>query len=197
MVQSGLRSIKGMPAAPPFTKGPYVWDQELSITGTNFSCVDLHMTGNKDGQTLMENDMIIVTATGWTAESYGALRLAPNKTTCKFTIPVTGLKIGDELVSFKIVGAASALSGTSATTIDASLRKVYKTAGSALTDASIADMTQVAFAAASAIYHGSAMAAVTTVAAGYQYYILCTGTTANENPCTASIIGAEVVVNRK
>ena len=150
--------------------------------------------GTLDSQKQLFNDAVVVTASGWVPATTGTTNLATNLSAKKFYIPLGGLRVGDQIVSFSIKGALSATGGA-ATVIDADLRKVTG-AADAVTDASVGAITQVSVTADAALNASKTFAATETVATGFQYYVLVTGTTANDAACTAQVIGVELTVNK-
>jgi len=134
----------------------------------------------------------IVTATGWVHAADGTITLATNLSTKKFTIPITGLKKGQKIKGFRILGALGATTGL-ATVIDADLRKVTKGAG-AVTDASVGSIAQVSVEA-DTVLDAEKVGLNETVLDDYQYYVVVTGTTANDVACDVAIVGIEVDVD--
>ena len=155
---------------------------------------DFTYTGHKDSQVLTANAFNVVDS-DWTQQSDGSILLDQNKSAKKLVIPISGLKVGDEIAGFRIVGSIGAKAGGTST-LDADLRKITKASGS-ITDASVGSMTQIAAVADAAVDNGSTLGSAETVAADYQYYILVTGTTDDNVENDIFIAGAEVDVNRK
>ena len=163
---------------------------DLTQTGDVTITGDLAVSGHKQSQTMLFNSFNMLA--NWVNAIDGTARLPASETAQKFTIPISGLKVGDELVAFRIVGQIESAGATA--TLDADLRKVTKAAAD-VTDASVGAITQVSVAADTAVDAAKTLAAVTTVAADFQYYVLVTGTTAGSTDI--AVIGIEVDLNRK
>lgn len=101
--------------------------------------------------------------------------LPASQTASTWVVPVSGLKVGQRIVSFKV--AAQIESAGGAVTLDADLRKLTNAAANA-TDASIGAITQVSVTADTAVAASKTLATAETVAADEVYYVLLTGTTA-------------------
>ena len=156
---------------------------------------DFTQTGHSDGQKMLFNSMRAIASSGFAPAADGSFTLATNLSSKTLLVPLTGLKVGDEIVSFKVLGALGATTAN-ATVVDADLREVGGGAG-AVSDASVGAITQVSVTADTALAAEKVLSAVKTVATGKQYYVLITATTANNAANDVAIIGVEVVVNRK
>lgn len=168
--------------------GELTFEDDITFSG------DISVSGHKEGQILTANAFNIVDS-DWTMQADGTTLLDQNKSAKKLVIPIPGLKVGDEIAGFRILGSVGAKAGGTST-LDADLRKNTKGAGS-ITDASVGDMTQIAAVEDTAVDNGSTFGSAETVAADYQYYILVTGTTADNAENDIFITGAEIDVNRK
>lgn len=127
--------------------------------------------------------------TDWTHQVEGA-HLAQNKASKKVWLPLNFLKIGDEIVSYKLVGDAVE---TTALTLDCKLVKVNKADPLTTTDVGGGGITQVD---ADGNFDSEAtLSAVETVATDCQYTLEIEGTTTTSD--TITVIGAEVKINRK
>lgn len=141
------------------------------------------------------NDFTIVTATGWVAQSDGTIFLDENLTAKVAIIPVNQLEVGDGIVSFRLLGALGA-TAANATALSVSLRKVTKGAG-AVVDALVASASAISVTADTALDSTTTLTTVENVSSAYSYYVLVSGTTANNAACDAALTEAEIVVTRK
>lgn len=123
-----------------------------------------------------------VSASGWAMPSaHSGLTvttvagLPASKTGSTFVLPLTGLKVGDTISSFKVIGQIESAGG--AVTLDADLRKVTTVAADS-TDASIGGITQVAVTADTVVAESKTLDTPEVVAANETFYVLVTGTTA-------------------
>lgn len=131
----------------------------------------------------------------WTRTSTGTMFLDKNQSakTCVFSIP--GLNVGDKLIGFRIVGALGAAADNT-TLVDADLRKITKGAG-AVTDASVGAISQTSVVTDTALDAAKTFTSPEEVATDYQYYVLVTGTTHDNDACDIFICGIEVDVKKK
>jgi hypothetical protein len=88
MVLSGLRGVNGQIAAPPYTKGPYTWDQQVTFTGgvaglntpNKIWYVDGNLSASGDGKSWAK--AFITIQEGVDACSYGdVVYIAPKEMT--------------------------------------------------------------------------------------------------------------------
>lgn len=112
---------------------------------------------------------------GWTnASDVGVAKLPASQTGSTFVLPLSGMKVGDEITAFKVVAQIESAGG--AVTLDADLRKVTNAAADPV-DASVGAITQVSVVADTAV--GAVKDSLSEVVqAGEFFYILLTGTTA-------------------
>jgi len=115
--------------------------------------------------------------------------------TATIVYPISGLHVDDVIDTFRVVGALGAVAAN-ATVVDANLRKVTKGAG-AVTDASIDTITQVSVVADTALDSQKVLTTGEIVSDDFDYYVLVTGTTANNAACDISLIGIEIDLNQK
>lgn len=115
------------------------------------------------------------TGTWTTANDFGNARCAASQTAATFTIPITGLALGDVISAFKVIAQIESAGG--AVTLDASLRRLTNAAGDP-TDASLGAITQVAVTADTAVSSSKTLDTAETVATGEMLYLLVTATTA-------------------
>lgn len=125
--------------------------------------------------------------TDWTPQLEGA-GLAASKTTKKCWIRLNFLKIGDIILSYKLVGDAVE---ATALTLDCKLVSVNKADPLTTTDITTGAITQVT---ADGNFDAAADCTDTTVATDKQYALEILGTTGVGDAIT--VIGAEVLVTR-
>lgn len=123
-----------------------------------------------------------------TAGNTGAALCPQSQSASTLVIPVSGLKVGDTITGFTLVGQIESAGGT--VTVDADLRKLTAAAADPV-DASVGAITQVS-ATADAIIAAAKSALSEVVAADEQFYILVTVTTAASTD--VQILGAVVDV---
>lgn len=156
---------------------------------------DMTYRGFKYNQEIICNAIDYPLQADFVADNEGA-HLPASKTTKHCFIKVTGLKVGDQVVGYRLRGRVT--SGGNAVTVDADFQKV-PTAGTPAdpTGDGTNDITQVSKTAA---YTFGATEDVTftapyTIIVNETYNIDVLVTTGAG--CTAKIHGAEVLVNRK
>lgn len=98
------------------------------------------------------------------------------QTASTLVVPIHGLKVGDTITGFHLIGQIESAGGT--VTVDANLRSLTAVAADS-TDASIASITQLSVTADTAMTstNTSKESLSTVVSAGAIYYILITATT--------------------
>ena len=107
---------------------------------------------------------------------------------------MTGLKTGDEIVGYRIIGCMESAGNT--VTLDCDLKTSTKNAGATPTLAVVESATQVSKTASYALDDGdSPLSSVHTVAADQLVYLLITVTTAASTG--VDLIEVEVDINRK
>ncbi len=161
-------------------------------TGTGLTTIsgDYTLTGHYQAQEFTVNVFNSpAPGTDWTPQIEGN-HLAASKTTKKFWIPLDFLKIGDEIVSYKLVGDATE---TNALTLDCKLVRINKANPLTTTDVTGGGITQVD--ADGNFDVEAVLGSVETVATDKEYALEVLGTTAVAD--TITVIGAEVKVNRK
>jgi len=162
----------------------------LGASGNTTIAGDVAISGHSDSKEFLANAFQYpAPGTDWTPDGEGA-SLAASKTAKKFWIPLNFLKIGDEIVSYKLVGDVVE---TNAATVDCKLVRVNKADPPTTTDVAGGGITQVT---ADGNFDSLAtLTAVETVATDKQYNLEVAGTTAAAD--TIQVLGAEVKVNRK
>lgn len=161
----------------------------------------------QSGATVQRTEQIIVSAgggvigatAGWAIPSAhsgftnaGIAGLPASSTASTLVIPVEGLKVGDIITAFSVVGQIESAGG--GVTLDAALRKLTVAAGDT-TDASLGAITQVSVTADEAVEDSKTLATPETVAANEQFYVLITGTTAASTDIQLS--GVTLTVTRQ
>ena len=116
---------------------------------------------------------------GWTlgggAVNTGLMAtMAASQTAGTLVVPIPGLKVGDTITAFSLVGQIESAGGIA--TLDADLRK-HTAAAADVTDASVGAIVQISVTA-DAIVSAAKSALAEVVAADETFYVLLTGTTA-------------------
>ncbi|RKX58151.1 MAG: hypothetical protein DRP29_07160 [Thermodesulfobacteriota bacterium] len=124
----------------------------------------------------------------WTNGTDGTCRLAASQTSKVFCVPISGLKVGDIITKFRILGQIESAGGT--VTLDADLRKVTK-GTSDVTDASIGAITQVSKTADYSVDVEKDITD-TTVADDYAYYVKVDGTTGASTDIAITAIEVDI-----
>ena len=120
------------------------------------------------------------TTAGWVVAAGNNVNLATvpaSQTASTFVLPIMGLKVGDTVTGFSLVGQIE--SAGNAVTIDADLRKQTAVAAD-VTDASLGTMTQISVTADTAITAANSLDTLATaevMADGETLYLLITATT--------------------
>lgn len=132
---------------------------------------------------------------GWvvTGKNVGLATLAASATADTLVIPITGLNIGDTIVSYKVVGQFENTADDAGTIFDADLRKVTNAAAGG-TDASIGAITQVAPDADAAIASSKTLATPEVIASGEVIYLLVKATTGANSD--VELVGVELTVTK-
>lgn len=145
----------------------------------------------------MNTWMRVGATSGWvlTAIDNSKATLAASQTSSTLVIPITGLKVGDVITAFALLGMINTNNTGNQVTINSALHSVQAVAGSS-TDTAIANATTSSVTNANTVFNGTSAGVKSglsiTVAADTTYYILVTGTTAAA--VTAAIHGALVTV---
>lgn len=157
-----------------------------TFTGT-VTLPDVVMSGHKNSQVFLANTFQCpASGTDWTFSQWGAA-LSASKTTKYCWLPLDFLKVGDEIVSYKVYGDCTE---AAAATLDCKLIKVTADSSSDVTGGA---MTQVT--ADGPIASTVTITSPETVVAGKFYALMFTGTTGVGDQFYVN--GAEVTVNRK
>lgn len=133
------------------------------------------------------------TTAGWvnTGTNINQATVAASQTAGTFTIPVSGLGLGDRITAFKVVAQIESAGG--AVTLDADLRKLVNAAGDPV-DSSIGAITQVSVTADTAVAASKTLATTEVFETGDSLYFLLTATTAASTDIR--LLGIEITVTR-
>jgi len=130
--------------------------------------------------------------TDWTPQLEG-VKLAANKSAKKFWIPLSGLKVGDIITSYNIIGDVVE-GGGDTVTFDCKLVMVNKADPITTTDITNGAITQVT---ADGNFDSAANCDDTTIATDKAYFLECNGTTSNVSTTEQIIVThAEITVTR-
>ncbi len=128
-------------------------------------------------QRLINTGAKIGTTAGWTIQTndnLGLIATCPaSRAAATLVIPIPGLKVGNKITAFSVVGQIESAGNT--VTLDADLRKHTAAAGD-VTDASVGAITQISVTA-DAIISSSKTGLTEVVAADETFYVLLTATT--------------------
>ena len=152
-------------------------DWYIATALTSADWVVMGFTPDLSKQIVLNAHAKVGTTAGWlvnAADNLGILARVPaSETAVTLVIPVTGLEVGDTITGFSIAGQIE--SGGNTCTLDANLRKLTAAAG-AVTDASIASITQISVTA-DTIIADSVGSLTEVLAADETLYLLLTATT--------------------
>jgi hypothetical protein len=166
----------------------------LATSTTAFLCTAGQVPGTRTLFVPAGNGRRGATATvGWvnTSTNINEATLAQSATADTFTIPISGLNIGDTIVSYKVIGQIESAGG--AVTVDADLRMLTNAAADPA-DSSLGSITQVAKTADYKIADSKTLTTAELIDSGDMPYLLVTATTAGTTDIR--LLGVEVVVNR-
>ena len=157
-----------------------------TFTGT-VTLPDVIMSGHTNGQVFLANTFQCpASGTDWTFSQFGA-ELPASKTTKYCWLPLDFLKVGDEIVSYKVFGYGQ---GTAASTLDCKLINVTADFTSNVTGGAMSQVT-----ADGPIASPVTITSPEVVVAMKFYALMFTGTTGVGEGFYVN--GAEVKVNRK
>ena len=129
-------------------------------------------------QRLINTGAKIGITAGWTIQTNDNLGLVAtcpaSKTAATLVIPIPGLKVGNKITAFSVVGQIESAGNT--VTLDADLRK-HTAAAADVSDASVGTITQISVTA-DTIISSSKTGLTEVVAADETFYVLLTATTA-------------------
>lgn len=159
----------------------YPMSRRLAIPARNFHGTS-GSAASPDVTTLFSSDAKVGATAGWVvgggAINTGLLATLPaSQTASTLVVPITGLRVGDTITGFHLMGQIESAGNTA--TLDADLRKHTVSAGDP-TDASVGAITQISVTADTAINSGNSTKSglAEVIAANETFYVLLTGTTA-------------------
>lgn len=138
------------------------------------------MVTTSDSNGRLFNTFRVGATSGWvvTATDHARATLPQSQTTSTLIIPITGLRIGQTITAFNLVGQIESAGNT--VTVNAQLHKVV--AGSAdVTDSNLGSITALAVTADTAVSVSNSsktLAVADVVGADETFYVIVTGTTA-------------------
>lgn len=181
-----VNSAAALDAAALALKAPLA---SPTFTGT-VTVPDVVKSGHTNGQVFLANGFSFYDpATTWTGSFFGAA-LPASQTSQIVTLPLNFLKVGDEIVSYKLLGDVDEVA---ACTLDCKLIKILNTDPIAIADVTGGAITQITadgdFAASKTLTAPEVVAADTF----YAFYIV--GTTGVGD--SIYVAGAAVTINRK
>jgi hypothetical protein len=161
----------------------YVQDTLVGYMTTTGLVLSASMALTRTSQKRIINTEAKVGGTaGWTlgggAVNTGLLAtMAASQTAGKLVVPIMGLKVGDTITGFHLIGQIESAGGT--VTVDADLRK-HTAAAADVADASVGAITQLSVTADTIMSSSNTEKASLSevVAADETFYVLITGTTA-------------------
>lgn len=203
-IATGLRQTNAAgAAAPPYTNGPYTWDQPLTLSGTTIAfsnTASFTGTATFDGtKTAFTGQKIRVvnatTAGKWTHnDTTGDLQLAASLGTAYFAYPLVGLKTGDIITGYQIVGQLG--SGGNASLISSELRKAVAAAAAGPTVSTIATATLLSVTSSTQLLTNAGVTGLTTTVTDGDLFIVAGSATTNSG-CAVDICYIEVDLTRK
>lgn len=125
------------------------------------------------------------------AEDTGEAVCPASQTGSTYVIPIVGLRLGDIIKSYKVIGQVESAGNTA--TVDADLRRLTNAAADP-SDASLGAITQVSATADTAITSSKTLATAETLATGEAIYLLVTVTTAAATD--VRLLGVELTVSQ-
>lgn len=161
----------------------YVQDTLVGYMTTTGLVLSASMAVTRTSQKRIINTEAKIGGTaGWTlgggAVNTGLMATLPaSQTASKLVVPIPGLKVGDTITGFHLIGQIESAGATA--TLDADLRKMTAAAAD-VTDASVGAITQLSVTADTIISSANSEKASLTevVAVDETFYVLLTGTTA-------------------
>jgi len=174
----------------PATTGTLALTASPTFTGT-VALPDTTKAGHTDGQVFVANSFMCPTpgAAEWTPSALG-VTLPTDSSAKKCWVPLDFLKVGDEIVSFTVVGNSLE---AAAITLDCKLVSLTGADPITVTDVTGGAITQ--HTADGLIQAQKTLTAVETVATNMSYNFELLGTCGSGD--SLSVIGIHVVVNRK
>lgn len=172
----------------------YIHQDEIHVTKNLNVDENATITGSGYREVTMFYNTPALVGANWVASTSGAYTLTLNNSAQSINFPLSGLKEGDIITKFRVLGGVQAISG-SVTTLDACLWKNTKGTGADATATSLGAITQVSVVTDTSVDSEKDVTDV-TVADDYQYFVGIKGTTANTAECAAMVIGVEIDMKR-
>jgi len=169
--------------------GSVVFSVSPTLTGT-VTLPDITMNGHKNAQLMIFNVFNCpLPGTDWTPSATGA-DLGASLATKKMWIPLTDLKVGDEIVDYYLVGDATE---AAALTLDCKLTTISKGSPLTIVDVVGGGITQIT--AGGGFDSNATLTAIETVAVDTAYALEINGTTGAGDSIRVSHV--MVTINRK
>lgn len=137
----------------------------------------------------------IIDASAWAMDANGSMTLPVNKANKAYVIPLTGLKDGDIITGYSVLGACTGVTSNTVT-LDAKFLTTTKGTGT-VTCVSSDAMTQVSKAIAYAIDTTTTLSTPATVADDYHYAIWIYGTNPNHTSTLLTVNGVILECTKK
>jgi len=176
--------------------GAIIGSSTLDITGAATFSSTLTRASQKR---LIGSDAKVGATAGWAvgaATNVGRMAtMAASGTASTLVIPLPGLKVGDVITAFGLIGQIESAGST--VTLDCSLRSIQAAAADLTDSEAAAGFTQLSVTADTAVTSANAEKAslTVTVAADKFYYLLVTATTGSSTDI--DLAGAYIVVTEK
>ena len=139
---------------------------------------------------MMSEGMRAGAGAGWVLTgNTGVATLAASQSGATLVIPISGLKVGDIVTAFKLIGQIESAGQT--VTVDADLRKLTAAAADP-SDASLGAITQISKTADYQIVDSKTLGTAETLATGESLYVLVTATTGSSTDI--QLMGVELTV---
>lgn len=136
---------------------------------------------------------VAITGSGWVYAVGGTWGLATNLSSKVMVLPLPAMNAGDVIKEIRLIGAIGAAT-SNATVLDVDFKKVTHGAAGAVTTSTIASMTQISKTADYVLDDAITPTTPETAAEETSYFLVITGTTANNANCDITIAAVEVVV---
>lgn len=170
-------------------------DGSTPMTGTAVTTLG---DANLDAEKIILNAGVLSkagTSSGWTTaavDSKSLATLAASLSSKVLVVPITGLKVGDKITGFHLIGQVE--SGGNNVTIDAALTR-HTAAAADVTDTTVASMTQLVVAADTVLSKTNTRKAALdeVVAENTTHFLLITGTTTGSTDIALQGVAVEVV----
>ncbi|MCD6318095.1 hypothetical protein J7M02_03390 [Candidatus Aerophobetes bacterium] len=169
-------------------------NDNLAVVGDVALTGDFQASGHSDGREFLVNAFQYPNpGTDWTPTVNGAV-LSSNLSSKKVWLPLNFLKIGDEIVSYRLVGDMVESAGKTCT-LDCTLYRINK--ADPITKTAVAGGTITQVTADGNFDVEAVLDSAEVVATDKQYTLEIQGTTDDGANDAITVIGAEVKINRK